>query len=248
MQSLQRGLALFEAIAKRREGMTLKELAAVIGCSAPATFHLVGTLVEAGYVQRLDSPARYIVGSKWRQLTESKQQDHFYQVVYEAMRELSKALPHTSVHFSEYIGDSVIVRADAPEDAPGLVREGLNHILPPYASAGSFAHLAFWPEEIRSTYQSRYQFEVYGLNFWGSYDAYASAIQSLRDEGVYFMPNIPDGQLKLALPVFRPGGGIAAALTLHAKASDTQACAHLQQTLKDEALRMGRMITDNLSQ
>jgi DNA-binding IclR family transcriptional regulator len=246
VQSLQRGLALFEAISQRKEGMSLKELAAVIGCSPPAAYHLVHTLVDCGYVRRQENPARYVTGEKWLQLAEGQRRDRFYQVVYEQMKNLAQELPGVMLYFSEYIGDSVVVRAHVPADAI-VVREEVNHVLPPYVSAGGLAHLAFWPQEVREAHEARYPFEAYGLRFWESRSAFEAALADLRENGFYLMPESSPLRLKLALPVLRPGGGLAAALTVQWNLRERNGLARRKKELVRASRKTGESITRNLS-
>ncbi|RRJ94230.1 hypothetical protein Ga0100231_007500 [Opitutaceae bacterium TAV4] len=247
VQSLQRGLALFEAVSRRKEGASLKELAAEIGCSAPAAYHLVHTLVECGYVRRLENPARYVTGDKWLQLAEGQRRDRFYHVVYDQMRGLARELPGVLLYFSEYIGDSVVVRAHTPANEPEVVREEVNHVLPPYVSAGGLAHLAFWPQEVREAYEARYPFDAYGLHFWESREAFEAALRVLRETGFYLMPEKTPLRLKLALPVFRPGGGLAAALTVQWNLRERKGLAQRKRELIVAARAAGAAITRNLS-
>jgi DNA-binding IclR family transcriptional regulator len=212
VKALRHGLRLIEAISRKKEGMSLKELAGEIGCSSAAAYHLVHTLAEGGYVRRLESPARYVLGDGLLRLVENQGQDRFYEVTREAMRDLVGHLPGATIYLSEYLGGSVVVRGDV--SFSGLVRDGGMRALPPYTSAGSLVHLAFWPPDIREEYQTRYTFESYGLPFWGSVRNFERALESLREGGFFWMPKCPPLAVKLALPVFRPGGCLAAALTV----------------------------------
>jgi len=214
VQSLQRGLALLEAIASHPDGIILKALAAGIGCSSPATYHLVHTLVESGFVKRLESPVRYVLGSRCLHLAEAQRRDGVQRAACEQMRWLARELPGASLYFSEWTGGSIAIRAYTHAARPGHVYEDAGSILPPYASAGSFAHLAFWPQESVDAFERLYPFDLYGLPFWRSREAYEAALGEFRKGGTYFMREDSPLKLKLALPLFFPGGSLAAALTL----------------------------------
>lgn len=214
-QSLQRGLRLLEAVSESREGVSLKDLAARIECSQAAAFHLVHTLADAGYVKRLESPPRFVLGEKLMGLAERQRGDAFSTRAHDTMRMLAAETPGAAVYLSEHIGGSIVVTASLDVPSRGdLIREEKNRILPPYASAGALAHFAFWEEEVREEFSTRYPFEGYGLPYWKSRAKFDAAVRALRDKKIFRMPEPSERVLKFAVPLFFPGGGIAAALTL----------------------------------
>lgn len=248
VQSLQRGLRLLELISASREGVFLKDLAREIGCSPPAAFHLVHTLVDAGFVIREENPARYRLGDKMRRLVEGQQRDRFSRQVRECMVELGRKLPEISVYLSEYIGGSVVVTACLPSSASEpVVYEERNRILPPYASAGSLAHLAFWPPDIREEYEARYPFASYGMAYWSDRVRYDEAIREMRERRMVLMPEPSPLTLKLALPLFYPAGTLAAALTLHWNLKTTAGLARRKKKLFTAAKNAAQTFTQKLT-
>jgi len=232
VQSLQRGLKLLEIISRSREGVSLKDLAREIDCSSPAAFHLVHTLVDSGFANRLENPVRYTLGQKLRHFVENQQRDRFYRFAHEGMRELGRDLPQVSAYFSEYIGGSVVVTAYLPPSLPDpIVYEERNRILPPYASAGSLAHLAFWPQEIREEYETRYPFATYGVGYWQSRARFDEAIDQLQAQRMHLMPESSPLILKLALPLFYPSGSLAAALTVQWNLAESKNLARSRKQL-----------------
>ncbi len=246
VQSLQRGLRLLEFIARRREGVILKELAREIGCSPPAAYHLVGTLVEAGFVKRLDDPVRYVLGERLLQMTQEQGKEQFYQRVEACMLALSRKLPQTSLFYVEAIGGSVMVRSILSAQQPERIVEGREHPLPPYVSAGSLAHLAFWhPEWVREC-QTRYSFEAYGLAYWKSWEAFEEALEALRRDRFFLMPEPHPGALKMAVPLFLPRGGLAGSLTLHAHPARDGTPAPAKELMISAALEAAADFTQSL--
>ncbi|HWL51255.1 MAG TPA: helix-turn-helix domain-containing protein [Chthoniobacteraceae bacterium] len=246
VRSLQRGLALIEAVSRRSEGANLKELAVEIGCSSAATYHLVQTLVEGGYLRRLESPVRYLLGDGLLRLVESQKKDRFYEVVHETMRQLVAQLPGASLSLTEAIGGNIVVSANVHATSPGAVLKEARHPLPPYASAGSLTHLAFWPPEVREEYRARFSFAAHGLAYWKSADAFEAALKTFREAGVFLMPGEPPLHLKLALPILRPGGSLAASLTIQWNQKERAGLARKRKQLTALALEAGAAITRQL--
>lgn len=246
VQSLQRGLFLFEAICRRKEGITLKELAKVIDCSAPATYHLVHTLVACGYVRRKENPVRYVMGEKCLQLARGQEQDHFYKVVFAQIEDLIEKLPGVEIYFSEHVGGDVVVTAYTSPKSGGQLAKGGDRRLPPFVSAGSLVHLALEQGEVRDEYEARYPFDAYGLPFWKSRSAFDAAVQALRENGYHFVPENSPLRLKLALPVYRNGGSLGGALTVQWNHQAGADMGKLRDELLAVALSAGERIAENL--
>ena len=248
VQSLQRGLRILEAVSGSRDGVALKEIAREIGCSSAAAFHLVHTLADAGYVRRIEGPARFVLGERLRGLADRQRRDAFSASAHGVMGEIAAREPQASIYLSEYVGGAVVVTATLAASSGGmLVREEKNRLLPPYASAGCLAHLAFWDQETRDDFCARYPFESYGLPYWKSRAKFDAAILAMRKQKIYRMPESSALIVKFAAPLFFPGGGLAAALTvqrnhksktdiaLHAKrlaATTAAAAAHFTRQLE----------------
>ncbi len=214
VQSLQRGLAILEHLSERSEGASLKELAACVQTSPAAAFHLVHTLVEKGYVQRLEEPVRYVLGERCVTLATRRAGEQVIAIIYEEMLRLAEQLAGVAVHFSEYVGGSVVLTAHASSQWPGRIEHGNRHVLPPYASGGSLAHLAFWPQEVAESYENRFPFEQYGLPFWRTRTAYQKAFAAMRAERFFLLPENSPLKVKLAMPVLLPSGALRGAITL----------------------------------
>ena len=62
VQSIGRGFAIIEEIARCRDGIGLAELSKRVGLHNSTTFHLVKTLASLGYVRQLQDTKRYRIG------------------------------------------------------------------------------------------------------------------------------------------------------------------------------------------
>ena len=63
IQSIERAVAILEAVAGEPDGITLAEVSAALGLHSSTAFHLIRTLTSLGIVEQLESK-RYRVGSR----------------------------------------------------------------------------------------------------------------------------------------------------------------------------------------
>lgn len=211
---------MLEALAADREGMALKELAEVAGTSSAAAYHMAQTLIDQGYARRQGQ--RYALGSRFAELAAARERHTFLEAVETLLLKVADALPGASVHFSEQVGESVMVTRLVPAGAASRVSTGHHHVLPPYGSGGSLVHLAFWPQEVAEAYEARFPFELYGLPFWRSPEGYRDALARMREEGGLLMPEPVPWRLKYAFPLLRPGGALAGAVTVQWNHAETK--------------------------
>ena len=246
VQSLQRGLLLIEAISARREGVNLKELAQVIDCSSAATYHLVQTLADSGFVQRLESPARYEIGDKLIHLLTNENQDRYYSIVHEEMFKLQKQLLGSGLFYSEYVGNQIAVKTIIDAKNPKQLQRQANYILPPYLSAGSAVHMAYWTDEIRDQYMQTYPYQSYGQLVWGDWENYEKLMAKTRKDGCVLIPEHDPLKLRLGLPIIGGGGTLMAALTVQWNQTQRKGMREKIKTLKSIACSAGQRITDRL--
>ena len=246
VQSLQRGIALIEALAGRHEGMNLKELSRAAGCSSAATFHLIQTLVEAGYVHRHEDPARYTLGDKLHLLAQGQRQDRMQQVVEQQMRFIHQKLPEASIYFSQYIGGQVTIRWRLVPQSAGVVQHEVNQTLPAYVSAGSLIHMAYWTPDQRQQYLSQYSYESYGQLFWGPWDAYEKVLAKTRKEGVMLVPERVVSYLKLGVPVLSGTGVLLGAITIQWNRPTKESLAERKKQIKKLGVEVMQNITQQL--
>ncbi len=246
VQSLKRGMILIETISARREGINLKDLAHAIDCSSAATYHLVQTLVDGGFVKRLESPARYVLGDKLLNLMSNENKDRYYNIVHEEMLRLQKQLPDSSLFYSEYIGNHVTVRSAIHENNPTQIQRPNNYILPPYLSAGSVVHLAYWSSEISDQYQQIYPFHMYGHVLWDDWETFETILAKTRKEGCILVPEKKPLNLKLGLPILGKDNALMAALTIQWNQSERKGLRDKIRILKHTALASGKRITQRL--
>jgi len=111
VQSIGRGFAIIEEIARNRDGIGLAELSKRVGLHNSTTFHLVKTLVSLGYVRQLKDSKRYRIGRPLFALAASALDEiEMMSFATPVLDDLSRATGE-SAHFSVPMGDSVVVLA-----------------------------------------------------------------------------------------------------------------------------------------
>jgi DNA-binding IclR family transcriptional regulator len=239
-------MILIEAISARREGINLKDLAQAIDCSSAATYHLVQTLADSGFVRRLESPARYVLGDKLLNLLSNESKDRYYNIVHDEMLHLQKQLPGSSLFYSEYIGNHITVRSQINANNPTQIQRPNNYVLPPYLSAGSVVHLAFWTSEMADEYQELYPFETYSRVMWDDWETYEAILSQTRKDGCVLVPEKNPLNLKLGLPILGKDNALMAALTVQWNQTQRKGMREKIKTLKQTALATGQRITQRL--
>ncbi len=129
VQSIGRGFAIIEEIARNRDGIGLAELSKRVGLHNSTTFHLVKTMVSLGYVRQLKDSKRYRIGRPLFALAASALDEvEMMSLATPVLDELARATGE-SAHFSVPMGDAVVVlaRTSGPgafqlNDRVGVVR------------------------------------------------------------------------------------------------------------------------------
>jgi DNA-binding IclR family transcriptional regulator len=71
VQSVGRALRVLDAVAAGPDGASARDLAHGLGLTLPTTYHLLTTLIDAGYVVHLEQEHRYALGYKVRMLEQA---------------------------------------------------------------------------------------------------------------------------------------------------------------------------------
>jgi DNA-binding IclR family transcriptional regulator len=92
IQSADRALRILEAVGSKPEGLTAREIADRLDLALPTTYHLLSTLVHAGYVVHLADERRYALGFMVRALDAAlRRQVAFVPAVGAALRRTHRA-------------------------------------------------------------------------------------------------------------------------------------------------------------
>ena len=111
VQSIGRGFAIMEEIARNRNGIGLADLSKRVGLHNSTTFHLVKTLVTLGYVRQLPDTKRYRIGRPLFALAASALDEiEMMSLANPVLDDLARETGE-SAHFSVPMGDAVVVLA-----------------------------------------------------------------------------------------------------------------------------------------
>ena len=111
VQSIGRGFAIIEEIARNRDGIGLADLSKRVGLHNSTTFHLVKTMVSLGYVRQLKDSKRYRIGRPLFALAASALDEiEMMSLATPVLDDLARATGE-SAHFSVPMGDAVVVLA-----------------------------------------------------------------------------------------------------------------------------------------
>ena len=129
VQSIGRGFAIMEEIARNRNGIGLADLSKRVGLHNSTTFHLAKTMVSLGYMRQERDSKRYRVGRPLFALAASALDEiEMVNVATPILEELSRQTGESS-HFAVRMGDAVVViaRTSGPgafqlTDRVGVVR------------------------------------------------------------------------------------------------------------------------------
>lgn len=211
VQSLARGLTLLERIAEAEDGLSLVAASDAVGLKPTTAHNLLRTLAAHGYLEKVDSPTRYRLGSAAVRLADRQQARALFRRIDAAMLDLHRRFPRVRLSFAEPIGGEVTATRRVAPEQPGRLQRGLLQAMSPYASASALLHQALWPEERRAEHRRRHSFTELGAHHWGTLDALDAYLGRVREEG-FARPDLRDADYRLAAPVFDAGGVFVGAL------------------------------------
>lgn len=235
VQSLSRGLAILDLVARSENGMALRDIREAMGLKASTAHNLLRTMVVAGYLEKVTGPIRYRLGRAVLDLVHEhgdnvlmRRASVVLPELYEQLRDIlnldpSVLGPHEvdprslsepsdwTITLGRVVGgECTMVLRVSPERPKILERPG--KILHPYGSAVTLAFQAYWSEPERADYRQRYPFWRLGEPRWGTEENLDDFLTEVREKG-YSMPDIHGPKiLRLAVPVFGPGDEIVAVL------------------------------------
>ena len=210
---MARALGILRLLGRSADGMALKALAAEMGLKGPTAHHIVATLTQEGFAERLTGPTRYRLGPAMRELALGAARGDWRRRAEAVLTRLAADLPGAIVVLSEDVGGDVTVTLRLTPERPGVIQRPADQTLAPYASASPLVFQAFWPADRREAYRRRYPFEEYGRGRWPSTQALEAALDRVRaEEQVLLLPQESGGLIRTAVPVFGNGAELAGVL------------------------------------
>ncbi|MDH5453267.1 MAG: IclR family transcriptional regulator [Paracoccaceae bacterium] len=147
IQSVDRALSLLEAVASKRDGMTVSEVSERVGLNISTCHHLISTLVQRGYLSHLGRTRGYALGPRLSELVEFSNSEATPEVVLENdLRLLGERLGH-GVQLAVLSGTSLMTKLSF-SDPGGAVDEPseVEKMTALHATATGKAILAWIPD------------------------------------------------------------------------------------------------------
>ena len=213
VQSIGRGFAILEEIARNRDGIGLAELSKRVGLHNSTTFHLVKTMVSLGYVRQLKDSKRYRVGRPLFALAASALDEiEMMSLATPVLEDLSRETGEAA-HFSVRMGDAVVVLARTGGQGAFQLTDRVGVVRPAHCTALGKIMLAALSTEQFERYLARAEFKPLTGKSITSRDALARDIAEVRRAGIAFDDGEFDSELRcVALPVRDFSGQVAGAI------------------------------------
>lgn len=146
IQSLQRGLAILEIVAKNGHGVTMAEVSREIGLHPSTTFHLLRTLATLGYLVQDGTTRQYHLGSKVFHLAASAWTEvQLVKVATPLLAEMARETGETS-HLAVLERGEAIVINKIDGSSPVRLTERVGYPRPAHCTAIGKVLLAHLPE------------------------------------------------------------------------------------------------------
>jgi IclR family acetate operon transcriptional repressor len=184
IQSVERALAMLELLAEARGPRRLGDIAKTLGLNVSTCHHLLGTLLEHGYVAQSAQGRTYFLGNKILELSGSRmRQFNLADVVMDDLRALNESTGET-VHLAVLQGDELVTLAVL--DSHHAVRVvsgpgGKSNAI--HATATGKAILAWLPETEIDRIVARRGLTKFTDNTITDYDALMDDMRHVRRNG-----------------------------------------------------------------
>jgi DNA-binding IclR family transcriptional regulator len=154
VQSIGRGFAIIEEIARSRDGIGLADLSKRVGLHNSTTFHLVKTLVSLGYVRQLRDTKRYRIGRPLFALAASALDEiEMMSLATPVLEDLARDSGE-SAHFSVPMGDAVVVLARTSGPGAFQLTDRVGVVRPAHCTAlGKIMLAALAPDQFNGYLQ-----------------------------------------------------------------------------------------------
>lgn len=221
-RSLQRGLAMLEAVAASGEAAALAELARRTGLHRSTAHHLLQTLAESGWLRQDPASKRYELAAKPFRLTRRGwSPEQLAELAQPFLAELTRRTGEGS-SFAAWRDGAVVIVAKRDADGPVRVVQNVGSERPLHATAVGKAIAAFLPEAELAGALRRLRFERYTPRTIATRKRLEAELARIRAQG--FAPDDEEhleGIRCLAAPVFGYSGVLGSLCALGPKSRMT---------------------------
>ncbi len=215
VQSLLRAMDVIELVAQSERGLSLGEVCNSLGLKQPTAHNLIRTLVARDFVEKTVSPVRYRLGSAVVRLAEERANHSIVRQASMIMNDLFDRLKaylpprlhpqeEATISFSQHVGGEVVMLLRLRMQRPGVL-ERPKFMMTAYQSAAPLCFQAFWSPEELEDYRRRHPFLDQGAPIWKTQDRLDAFLAKAREAGFAQPPIFPQGQFRVAVPVWGEG-------------------------------------------
>ncbi|HEY5378770.1 MAG TPA: IclR family transcriptional regulator [Pseudolabrys sp.] len=213
VQSIGRGFAIMEEIARNRDGIGLAELSKRVGLHNSTTFHLVKTMVSLGYVRQMKDSKRYRIGRPLFALAASALDEiEMMSLATPVLEDLSRETGE-SAHFAVRMGDDVVVLARTSGPGAFQLTDRVGVVRPSHCTALGKIMLAALTSDQFERYLARAELKALTAKSITAPEQLRREIAEVRRTGMAFDDGEFDAELRcVALPVHDFSGQITGAI------------------------------------
>ncbi len=213
IQSLQRGLAILEIVAKNGHGLTMAEVSREIGLHPSTTFHLLRTLTTLGYLGQDETTKRYHIGSKILHLAVSAwTESQLLKIAAPLIAEMARETGETS-HLAILERGEVIVISKIDGSSPVQLTDRVGYPRPAHCTAIGKVLLAHLPDAERGTFLQTSQLRPLTAKTITAAPILEQELERVRRQGYAFDDEeFAQGIRCLAAPVRNFTGEVVAAI------------------------------------
>jgi len=205
LQSVTRACHALELACNRRKGITLSNIATGLQVGKQTAHHIVRTLIQEGFLEKVGTPPLYRAGPMLDSLARHRE-DWNRRVLLPAVPVAIGLAKKTkaNIYVGQYVGGMVIGRFLVPGWDGGDPRFTFGWRFTPYGSA--LGYVAFLqPEEVKD-YVNHHGFAPNDRIYWGSVGQLLAFAEAIRQQG--HMTIVKSGNFRASAPVFDADGSV----------------------------------------
>ncbi len=205
VQSLLRGVDILDILSGAPSGMALRDVAGALDVGPSTAHNLLRTLMERGFVAK-DGTA-YRLGDQIGHLYRRSVSGSWLDRCGEVLANLYKGHENATLTYDEQRGADLTVLLRIAPTTGGDIERPEGRTFGPYSSVSGLVMLAFADADHLAAVRLEHPFSEEGSRLWASHDELEAFLEKVRKQGYGVAPFKGDeGILRIAVPVFHPGG------------------------------------------
>lgn len=241
--SLMRGIDIVKLIGNAKNGLTISEIASLMGLKQPTSYNLIRTLLLSGFVEKRNK--RLFLGQELIQLTKKGAGNALLAAAEPELLNLYQNLPRGTVVLAVPGPDSMLQTHRIAFDRPGVIQHLNFEPMHLYACEAGLVYLAYLSGETEKIrVNERWPFAEFGIHLWKSRENLNQHLNEIRRTGFAVLPFDRDISCRIAAPILNGSGKLIAAVgasipVQNLRGSDLTA---IQKAILDSAARLAAVL------